>query len=519
MPRSPRKTICKLIAQRLETDLQSFPESRLPAIRVLCRKYDVSFVTMLKAAALVRDKGLLAYREGKPMLICGRAESKESDGRSGVAIVRRRIEEKISQGMLRAGQRLPKLQYFASECRVSRDTVRIALVELEKKKIIHRHLQMWYAGPARPQFWQYMPHAGLNSERPPTIVLIIPDAKYYPVLTNFYDARRFYHMLQLELNTFGVEIAVATIEWEDDFAAFPGGRKEISALIRKLGDRYLGCFLNAFGEESPELDDWIEWLKTFRKPVGISFMNISDEQALPPRMGHDCFRVYHSAGKAARMALDICHAAGHRHIAFLSRARFARQAWLPLRHDVLVDHARSFNDNTTITNITFSEPPGLAPKTTEWLWMHTDQCMQERIANIRASLKDPQHLTEDNRREIKRQLMQDQPELAELISRKQQTAAIAANDEIAVDFLNWMNGTGHGIPADISLISFDNNPVLSFHRFSTLDFGLADIGYLVAHRFIGDIAVQRDINGNITAMPRLFDRGTIAAPSETSKKP
>lgn len=49
-------------------------------------------------------------------------------------------------------------------------------------------------------------------------------------------------------------------------------------------------------------------------------------------------------------------------------------------------------------------------------------------------------------------------------------------------------------------------------HFSTVDFCYADLGYLVAHRFLGDIPVQKDGNGNLTAMPRLFNRGSIERP-------
>jgi DNA-binding LacI/PurR family transcriptional regulator len=117
--------------------------------------------------------------------------------------------------------------------------------------------------------------------------------------------------------------------------------------------------------------------------------------------------------------------------------------------------------------------------------------------------------TEGERAVIKSQLEKEQPELDKLVSQRRHTAIIAANDNVATEFVTWMTYTGRSVPRDMSLISFDNNPGLALYRLSSLDFGMADLGYLIAHRFIGDVAVHKDVNGNITVMPRFFDRGSI----------
>jgi DNA-binding LacI/PurR family transcriptional regulator len=235
---------------------------------------------------------------------------------------------------------------------------------------------------------------------------------------------------------------------------------------------------------------------------------------MPPRLGHGCFRAYKSLDKAARMSLDILHAAGHRSIALVTNKEYDTAAWLAARRNVLLDQARSYKECLTVFDIIMSDPPGISPKNQDLLGVNIRATMLERIENIRKSRGDFPVVMPDKREAVKRQLAKEQPELEKLVAQRRHTAVIAANDIVAADFVTWMNNTGRSVPRDMSLISYDNHPMFSLHRFSSIDMGLADLGYLVAHRFIGDIPVQKDANGNITVTPRLFDRGSISAPAK-----
>jgi hypothetical protein len=253
-------------------------------------------------------------------------------------------------------------------------------------------------------------------------------------------------------------------------------------------------------------------LRSFHKPVGVWEATVRDDLGIPPRLGRNCFRAYSSSGNAARMALDILHAAGHRSIALAVSKVYNADPWFTLRHNVLVEHAQSYHDTTTIAVVVMSELPGMASKVFTPN-INVTQSMLEHIENINRSYRG----NPDDGEAIKQRLKQDMPELERLVSQRGQTAVIAANDEVATDFVMWMNYTGRSVPADMSLISFDNNPSLVVHRFSSMDFAFADLGYLVAHRFIGDIPVHKDANGNITVTPRFFDRGSILALSTRRK--
>jgi DNA-binding LacI/PurR family transcriptional regulator len=86
------------------------------------------------------------------------------------------------------------------------------------------------------------------------------------------------------------------------------------------------------------------------------------------------------------------------------------------------------------------------------------------------------------------------------------------NQKLAVNYYYWLKNVGVSIPEDISLVSFDNIPILGPHPISSVDFRRNAIGYSAAHLFIRDIPVKADRRGNIGARPEFLDRGSLAAP-------
>jgi hypothetical protein len=200
----------------------------------------------------------------------------------------------------------------------------------------------------------------------------------------------------------------------------------------------------------------------------------------------------------------------------MSNEQFSGEPWVSQRRAALHKHADGYHDGTKITDIVMAKPPEL-PRG-DMIWHDTRQFMLERVEYLHLQRGDSSELTVDNRHAIKQQLRQEHPALERLIAQRRQTVVIAANDDIAHDFAVWMKYTGRTIPADMSLISFDNQKAFALQRFSSMDFGFAAVGYLVAHRFIGDIPVCKDANGNITTEPSFVDRGSIVAPSTHRKR-
>jgi DNA-binding transcriptional regulator YhcF (GntR family) len=282
MQKSLRKSLHKLIAQRLETDLPSFQGNRLPPIRELYSQYGVSINTIQKAATLLRDKGLLLYRRGQAMRIVGRADKEESGDNSAIAAVRSFIEKRIRQGMYKVGQRLLKMQNIADECSVSRYTVCRALEALSKKGFVHRDAKKWYAGPSQPQSENSLPVARLDRGQGPAIIMILADFTAFEVFSNFIFARSPLHVLQAELNASGIEVIVALHAKGAVSAALPAGAQEIEALIKKLGGRYIGCFITGYSGQLSDIDKWLHRLRAYKKPIGVFFNSVSDNNGLLP---------------------------------------------------------------------------------------------------------------------------------------------------------------------------------------------------------------------------------------------
>jgi DNA-binding LacI/PurR family transcriptional regulator len=134
--------------------------------------------------------------------------------------------------------------------------------------------------------------------------------------------------------------------------------------------------------------------------------------------------------------------------------------------------------------------------------------VNETLSGLR---KKHPRLSETGLRNMHREeLVRTVPSLASLITEHSATAIIGMNQKLAVNYYYWLKNVGISIPDDISLVSFDNIPILGPHPISSVDFRRNDLGYAAAHIFIRDVPVKADRRGNIDARPEFFDRGSLA---------
>jgi hypothetical protein len=104
------------------------------------------------------------------------------------------------------------------------------------------------------------------------------------------------------------------------------------------------------------------------------------------------------------------------------------------------------------------------------------------------------------------------PSLAAAVFNSPAITIIAANDWVAAAYAMWLSQMGVRIPADISLLSFNNDIHFTHYPISTIDQGFANLGYRAAHVLIGDIPVRADRDGNIAVAPFPVDRGSLGRP-------
>jgi DNA-binding LacI/PurR family transcriptional regulator len=468
---------------------------------------------MVKAAAILRDEGLLWYGQGKRMMIAGMA--KEAANGSSVAIVSRFIDEKIRAGLFKSGRRLPKMHYFISECGVTRITVREALMLLQKQNLTHRDGKRWFAGPAR----QAVPWQGRllsDSTDRPTVVLVLP---HYPSHYYYFNDRWFrglFCSLVKELDVIGVSTLSAFREDSPASVAFPSGLRQVRSLIKAMGQRYAGCILARHAARFPDIDEWAQFLGAYQKPVAVH-NDIEDMTGLPSRLPAPCFRVYVNTHRAAVNAVEVLHGLGHRRIALVEDQIVSGSPWMKSRQEVIQRTAQSFRDGTTVDRVTM-ELPDISKYSPNELERYHGDILFGEIRQLQAAAGLSSTIRHKVMRKIKQHLAGRMPSIESFVKHREHTAIIAANDAVAAELFFWLRCTGIKVPGDYSIVSFDNNPQFELLGISTFDFGMENLGYLTAHRLIKDIPVKVNANGNIASMPRLIDRGSLAPPKKPFRR-
>ncbi|MDQ4503526.1 LacI family DNA-binding transcriptional regulator [Sinomonas sp. ASV322] len=90
------------------------------------------------------------------------------------------------------------------------------------------------------------------------------------------------------------------------------------------------------------------------------------------------------------------------------------------------------------------------------------------------------------------------------------TAVVAASDELAFGALSTLRGAGLDVPADFSVVGYDNHEFARVVGLTTIDHSVADQGRLAAEALVASLAGQPAAVGRIE--PRLVVRGSTAPP-------
>jgi DNA-binding LacI/PurR family transcriptional regulator len=204
----------------------------------------------------------------------------------------------------------------------------------------------------------------------------------------------------------------------------------------------------------------------------------------------------------ADLAVDRLYALGHRSLAVSGCSRFGETIWIPQRIARLKDAARRFDPPLTVLEAPQNEPWWVRLDPNVW----SDTSMIDYIEAVRKNLALQAGM--QGTHTLRKALMECVPSLASVV-KGPCTAILPLNDWIAANDYHWFRGVGVSIPSELSLLSFDNERRWEFLPFSSIDFGLTDLGYLAAHVFVGDIPIACDRQGNVAGKPRLVDRGSL----------
>lgn len=90
------------------------------------------------------------------------------------------------------------------------------------------------------------------------------------------------------------------------------------------------------------------------------------------------------------------------------------------------------------------------------------------------------------------------------------TALVAASDELAFGAMSTLRGAGMSVPADFSVVGYDNHELAGAIGLTTMDHGVSEQGRLAAEAILATLSGAPASAGLIT--PRLVVRGTTAPP-------
>jgi DNA-binding LacI/PurR family transcriptional regulator len=316
---------------------------------------------------------------------------------------------------------------------------------------------------------------------------------------------RFFARFREELNEFGLDWSVAFAHKSGrGTTMFPSGMNEVLSMATAQSDGYRGLLVAG---NLSNTRNWREWLVRFKstgKPSvfycsdGTTARSISDV-SLPK----NCFRAFFDERAAEALVLSRLVQAGHREAVYI-RTDADEGNWQTRRHDGLRETGARHTPSLGMRLVDESER--LAGDGT-----FPDTSMMELAAGGRRAGVEPLERSRLTlpRKAAQKALRQGFSHLARLLGRRGTTAVMAPNDAHAANIMLSLGILGVRIPKDMSLVSFDNDPLTAHYPITTVDLGLQGLAYSLAHLFIGDIPVASDKNRNIVSKPFMSDRGSV----------
>ncbi len=513
------------IAHQLRSEIERSASKHLPPLRKLCEQYGVSLKTAAKAVHLLEDQGVVSIRQGSAVTIRGHAEADdehESTGwgwNSSRSKLCAKIRQSIESGTFRSGQYLPKIKYYVVTEKVTDSTVTAAFDTLQKQGLVHRVGRRWVVGPSAggSSGAHKDPATGVSS---PVILIVVPD--YYRWRMFFVEELRgFVGEFLACLRHYDTQFQVVQAEETGSFLPrhHPVGRDRILKTVDQLGKRYQGAFIHSHYSYFPDMQDWIEWLVQFGKPV-MWFDYDNSAPTLDRRAvgSQRYFRLYSHIDAAVEVVLRVLEEYGHTRIGIARYGPNLNAAWTVQRVESIQRIARERYPSLSID----------VECVPERFWEDYRDLVEPRTFDDTVLLyanaiegelrgRHPKMSANKRRREVRERLLSSTPTLSNLVAHGC-TVIVTMNQYMGVNALYWLDFVGLEVPADISLLAFDNIAPLVNHPISTVDFGFANLGYQAAHLFIGDIPVRTDRWGNIGSSPQFVNRGSLGAPRKRATR-
>ncbi len=465
----------------LEKEIELCRSSRLPPARELSQKFGISESVISSAAHILREKGVISFSRGRPMIIVARMRPAEIDRHSADEEVAGELRKKIYSGEWQTGRHFPKVLALTNEFRVSNTTLLAAFDRLRKEKLIHKSGRSWVVGPPEPQHRKANVKTATDG---PIIIILQTDFKNLESLANSERTRLFYTEFEHEVVRYGIQLR-HHFTMEDGIPPTPSsaGKEGIRELFAKQGNRILGTLLVDSRRTLPNLSDWFDFMLSYHRPV-VWFDYLDDTETQTP-LSSQFTRCHFHEEAGIETAIDSLASLDHREVAYILGGT-DEEGWRRERGESLVKHAQRRGMKVHVVEASGSDP-------------------------LPASMKKLAHRFEPGGDLVNRWKPADYylPVIGRAMDYRNVTAWIAPRDQTAYHLFWWMQAAGLNVPEDLSLISFDNR---NARGVSSVDFGFGYLGYAAFHSIFGIINLRRSRGGNIPNRPFLLDRGTIGKP-------
>jgi len=496
-----RREQFRTISARLDRTLHDNPAYEIPSIAALARQFKVCKTTMWKAVRLLVEKGLIVCDEGSKILRAGSSNQRSADTLLQV------LKNNIRNGSYRQGELLPKFGNFVAAHHLSRTTVSRVIRLLSDDQMIHKQGRRWFIGPrpARPA-----PDIASAPEEMSATALLMGTDIYQNLFRNTY-LMPFLEAFKTELAENGLRLRTGyRLKREPGRSPIPNqGIDELRDRIRSWGDFYRGAVMFDPDCGSGEMIEWVRMLSCSGSRPVVYFDGSNDKRSFTRTnlAARDFYyRMHFNEPAAVALALEHLMNAGHRRIA-LPLIRGDSREWVRQRIALVKNLSRTMDPRPEIISVSQREPfweyagntenPGPLKVFSRKLLQHVRSRMPGHGA-VRAA---------PSREDILRYT----PSMRTLVSRGA-TAILALNDWLATQFYIWCFTAEINVPGDLSLISFDNDPVTNTFPISTVDFGFSRLGYLAARILCGARLPSVDSEGNIPGICTVVDHGSVSAP-------
>jgi DNA-binding LacI/PurR family transcriptional regulator/DNA-binding transcriptional regulator YhcF (GntR family) len=511
MPAASHGRIAEEIAGRIKRQLCT----ALPSIARLAEEHRSSPVTVWKALHLLEQRGLVKCRKGRSTVVISKDGAIAPGVWAGDTAAHQlcaEIRAGILDGTYAVERPLPKFDFFTLSRGIGRTTVARAFRLLAGERMCYKKGKPWIAGP---------PSRGINVKggikRARGVVLSVVSQAYdwYNMVAMSY-ANPFIVSCTGELLKHGLRLSLVQQSAAGDLPSpIPAGIDTVRSLVRTLGEDYHGAIIVANPAQLESMADWVAVLSPRgRCPVVLIDASDIDAACVRSRFPHSrrYYRLFVDESAAVELALATLVHDGHRRIGLPLMKGYA--VW-PERRLALARRACAAHADVSIVSATHDEP----------FWdLGTDTANFDRFIRFDARVLESmrrRHGGSASRRGpspagVRPYLLSSTPSMTSLL-RAGVTALVSLNDTVAREQYLWCNSTGIAVPRDLSIVSFDNSPEAAVLPISTIDFGLAGLGYCAAHILIDDIPAHADREGNIAGTCTLVDRGSTG-PARTSAR-